>query len=1196
MSHLYLPRINPGNGIEIPDMPSVWRNNGLRVIKEISDGIAIDESANTLEVSSIPDIYARPLTFFNALKSDNHPLRERAIQEWRGLISLLALHKFNTNLDRVTITPVSLGEETFSRALKNLAPSAIQLEKNGIRYNWTDILLIKYDNIPLGAFAPGTLVFTSADYHQKLKGTAFPLMDENGYLKAPGKGDGIEFVGEWLEWFKREYNQLANTQENNTNKDYEKAGILNAHLEEWINEIKRVLDINPSEDIHSDEINISEVPLEIASSSFLPKYSIYQLLLRPLVKNTDYVGAGNKSDYALKQARNYSGYTEVVVITASELAKDKRLWEVTKPSQLNKDTVSLLTTFFKEASGTKINNVNLQNDNAIWIRPEMYFLTDILLDSDNKKILLESEQYLNGDNTRFVLPFKKEILHFFSPEDIREVLKPRFELSETGDKITFYFYLPLVGSTLPIEVKKTYKLKGNNTGEGIIRPIKVPVLDIFPDYLGDFWSQYFVFAGGMGDYKYTPVNYRHNENFIQYEPIRKTLSNSQLSGEIIKVSGYDCFPEAIEIMNANAHNMAGLVLVSRKPENPESKPDMTPEGRPFREECTVGVDFGTSNTNVFIKAGNNTAKRMDFEFSKYKRKLFASNEIESNAISHMFFVPDNDVKLPIPTALKAYLNGVHNHPFLDYFIYFPNAPKYPENVYTGIKWEATIDRTEAFLKSLIFLILVKVIRDRYNKISFKCTYPKSFSGDKQNAFRMCWSNLLNGVFYTDGPDKFSNQMLYSLRGSLQNRGTKIAIDTPNGTFSLDTNPDFIYEGIAAGEYFSLSGISNPIADKVRGAVCIDIGGGSTDYSIWLNDKIVFDTSVKLAGDVLSKFLYSNVRARTLLFSKEAVDSLNEAAIGREEQRLGAFESRLNYILKNEEGSILRQLGANANDPDIIALRKLLIIQFSALATYAAHICLVVNQQNDKRLSGNFEFNGVRLHWGGNAAKLINWIDHGKFSKDGTASGFLNRVFFRALTDGELDKSVVFGKINSLEQILSSGHKDEAAGGAVYSSDFSLNSNNSFTSNANEDFANESWDVGTYNSTNNSGVSFDDSWENDDEKIIIGEKIYLENNETFEHFRLTSINEIISKNKVNYLRSDLSQLNKLLYFINGYGASIGLFSKGEFNLSPSDYREIDQVVLRDVNNLLRENESERVLEPIFIYEIQELIRRTILKYK
>lgn len=1184
MSHLYLPRINPGAGIAIPDTPAVWIDNDRRIIKDISDGIAIDESANTREVSSIPDIYARPLTFLSALKSDNHPLRQRTIQEWRGLISLLALHKFNSNLDRVTITPVPLGDETFSRALKNLAPTPIQLEKSGTQYRWTDILLIRYDDIPLGAFSPGTLVFTSADYHQQLRSTAFPLMDENGYLKAPDKGDGIEFVGEWLEWFKREYNQLANTRETHHNKDYEYAGILNAHVESWISEIRRTLGIGVGEDIHSEDVNISEAPLEIASSAFLPKYHIYQLLLRPLVKNTDYTGAGNKSDYALSPKRNCSEYKEIVVITASELAKDKRLWEVTKPSQLNKDTVSLLTTFFKEASGIKINNVNLEINNAIWVRPEMYFLSDILLDSENKQILSASEQMLNGGNTRFVLPFRKEILHFFSPEDIQEVLKPRFELSETGDKVTFYFYLPLVGGT-SVEVKKLYRAKGNNTGEGVIRSIKVPVLDIFPDYLGDFWSQYFVFSGDRGDYRYTPVNYR--QSGVQQEPLRKTQTASQFSGDIIKVSGYDCFPEAIEIINANTQNIAGLVLISRKPENPDSKPDMTPKGRPFRDECTIGVDFGTSNTNVFIKVGN-SSQRVDFEFSKYKRRLFASNETDSEKISQLFFVPDHDVKLPVPTALKAYLNGVHNDLLLDYFIYFPHAPKYPENVYTGIKWEGTIDRTEAFLKSLIFLLLAKIIRERYSRVTIKCTFPKSFSLDKQNAFKMCWNNLLMGIFYAEGRDSFSNQVLYGPAGALSTRGDQITIDTANGTFTLDTNPEFIYEGIAAGEYFSLEGISNPIADKARGAVCIDIGGGTTDYSVWLDDEIVFDTSVKLAGDILSKFLSGNARARGLLFSKEAVDSLNEAVKDPNEE---SFKSRLNYILKNEEGAILKQLGANANDPDIIGLRKLLIIQFSALATYAAHICLVVNQQKQKKLAENFAFNGIRLHWGGNAAKLINWIDHGRFTKEGTAAGFLNRAFYRALTDSELTNDIVFGKIAELEQVLSSGHKDEAAGGAVYSTSGSP-AKTGESSGAGL-FGNEDWDTQSYKTNN--GVSFTDNWPGD-EKIILGEKIYLKNDGVYEHYRSASVSDIIANDQVMFVRSDLSQLGKLLYFINGYGASIGLFNKGEFNLSQSDYREIDQVVLRNIYNLAREQESERVLEPVFIYEIRELIRRTILKYK
>lgn len=1166
MSHLYLPRINPGAGIAMPDTPAVWIDNDRRIIKDISDGIAIDESAGSREVSSIPDIYARPLTFLSALRSDNHPLRERTIQEWRGLISLLALHKFNTNLDRVTITPVSLGEETFSRALKNLAPSPIQLEKNGTRYKWTDILLIKYDDIPLGAFAPGTLVFTSADYHQRLKKTAFPLMDGNGYLKAPEKGDGIEFVGEWLEWFKREYNQQANTEESNTNKDYEYAGVLNAHLEDWIGEIRETLAVGAGEDIHSEEVNISEAPLEIASSSFLPRYNIYQLLLRPLVKNKDHVGKSNKSDYALlhKKGRNYPGYTEVVVITASELAKDKRLWEVTKPSQLNKDTVSLLTTFFKEASGTKINNVNLQNDNAIWIRPEMYFLTDVLLDSDNKQLLSESEQLLNGGDTRFVLPFKKEILHFFSPEDIQEILKPRFELSETGDKVTFYFYLPLIGGAT-IEIKKLYRHKGNNTGEGIIRSIKVPVLDIFPDYLGDFWSQYFVLNSSVSnEEKATPVNYANSYGIESishsFEESNNGVSATTYHAEVIKLSGRNSFPEAFEIHKEG--QPLGLILAKKE------KPDNFSES-----ETIVGIDFGTSNTNIYLlNQEMELAERLKFSFSQNVRSFTNADPSFRRKIAQYFFVPTEDVILPTPTALRIFNTGVHKNLLLDFFVFFPFDFKYPSNVQTNIKWDSD-QYTALFIKSLLFLILVELVKERRGKVKFRFSFPKSFNIGKRSDYERVWRQALNGIGYEE-----NNQEDLIDKIACITYGNGEYMTTGYGNFSIDNTIDSITEGVAAGEYFSSRKIIDDPAKRASRYdcdICLDIGGGTSDFSIWFNNDIQFDTSVLLAGKNIAAIFKTNPRIKRLLFSEKAVEALEEV-----KNNDILFSSRLNYILKKEEKQITSNLVKQINNQDIKWMRWMLTIEFAALSYYAAHLVLALNTKLSGRLTSSITESGIKLFFGGNAAKFISWIDFGDYSDSGFAAKFLKAVFANAINDKALEDKALKPFLTGLVQ--SPGHKDEASGGTVVhipAGNFDQE----------EVLAEDEIDELTigYGEENDDGrLKFVHG-----ETLKIADKRYLPYDNVSDDLLFTATNECL------FRETEMLQFDRFITIINGIGTKLGLINDSDkINLSLAQRNAIKQEIRSEILKQASYKKEQRLIEPVFISEVKLLFEYLFLKVK
>jgi hypothetical protein len=171
--HFFLPELD--SNIPVPKNYSQWSNNDRKIILGISDGILIDDQALTRGVSSIPDIWARPLLFQSAVRSGSkHPLRKRCVQEWRGIMSLLALHKVKPELANLEIVSVQLDTETFSTALKNLTPNSVQLEK-GVQYDWTNVLMVRFDGIPLGAFSPTTLLYTGADYNKKLKSRPFPL-------------------------------------------------------------------------------------------------------------------------------------------------------------------------------------------------------------------------------------------------------------------------------------------------------------------------------------------------------------------------------------------------------------------------------------------------------------------------------------------------------------------------------------------------------------------------------------------------------------------------------------------------------------------------------------------------------------------------------------------------------------------------------------------------------------------------------------------------------------------------------------------------------------------------------------------------------------------------------------------------------------------------------------------------------------
>ena len=1176
--HLYLPKLRSGaNGANIdePVSGAVWEDKSKKIILSISDGIEIDESVHTRGVSSIPDIYARPLTFLSALRSEKHPLRNLILQEWKGLISLLALHRFNQDLNKLTIVPISLStvsgqaesqDNNFVKALKNLAPRKIRLQKNGVEYDWTDVLLIKFEDISIGAFSPATLVYTSADYNEKLKTKSFPLKDENGYLKPPSVSDGLEFVGEWLAWFINQFDNYANGEDNKNDKQHEYAYYLKKILKDWKVEINQQFGLNGSENIDTSRVRISDEPIEILPSSFLPKYDIYKLLLTPLVKDESFVGSQHKSEYALKPSRNTSGYSEVVVISPALLAQDKVLWEVTKPSQLNKDTTTLINSFFKEASGTRINNVNLQNENAIWIRPELYFLTKTLLKAKHGEILPYGETYLNGNNNNYILPLKKEILQFFSPEDIRDVLKPRYDLRD--DKIIFSFNLPLINNQ-SIEIKKVFKTRSAAEDEGQIVEIDVPVLEIFPDYLGDFWCQYFVLFGNNEKFKITPLNFEFKTHIYRKQQTKSYNNQTADKSEIIRITGYNCFPEAIGIDAVGNNTPMGVIFL---------KKDEAMKTKSFDQRCTIGIDFGTSNTNIYKKVEDN-AERLKFHFADNLRRVLNSDNATRQKLTQLFFIPATYQDLPVPTALRIFHAGVTENLLLDYFIYFPDEYKYPDNVYTNLKWDDDNTKVNIFLNALIFLLLIDIIRERYFDISFRCTFPKSFSGDRKLAYERAWEKVLSSIFYqqkTATSEINDNQFIYVTNDNLDIRGDEYKLKTlSNNNLIINVRPLFKTEGIAAGEYFSskiVSDAGKSKADRVRGAVCIDVGGGTTDYSIWFANEIKFDCSVLLAGKQLSKLIQDNSRVRDILFSEEAKEALNETK-GNEEK----FSSRLNFILKKEEADITNKLGKNANNKDIAWLRRALAIEFGALSFYAGHICLALNDHLNGEFSNKVGTSGIKLHWGGNAAKLINWIDFGKYINDGTASTFLNMMFYNAIVDEEIGKKS-FADPYHLDQVQSPGHKDEASGGVIFI-DNDLQSVTTAVSTA------QKFKVG--NVASKSLVP---------EGIVIGENVLLTAEELF-HYDVVPENKLFQNGIAKIERSNLVQIKKFIFLINEIGKVTGLFPEGyQVNLTPAEYADIESEVINNLTKQAQRKPENRLFEPVFILEVRALLDKLSHKMK
>ncbi|MCD4734645.1 MAG: hypothetical protein K8R53_01255 [Bacteroidales bacterium] len=1146
MSHFYLPKLDSKANITVPRQPAHWHNNAKKVILGISDGIIIDEHAVTRGVSSIPDIWARPLLFQSAIRPNSkHPLRKRCLQEWRGLLSLLALHKIKPELADFEVIPVSLDSETFSTALINLAPKNIQLEQDKF-YQWTDILMIRFGGIPLGAFSPTTLIYSGADYNSELLKLPFPFKDEEGYLVPPEtKEDGIEYVGEWLYNLQKKINTFFYSDQKNP--DHQIIGTINELIDSWLKEIRQKTGYKEDAEIDVKKYKVSEDAIEVGGiSPFLNEYKIFELLLHPLREDTSFGLEIPKSDVLLQSSRTTD--KEVVVITEKLLSEPINIWRELRPKSLGENPKEIIDNFFKDETSNIINNIDIGVDNGFWIRPELFFLSNKLIKSRGVEILNAEEEEFNI-STKYILPFRKEILNFFSPQEIKEKLKPAYK--EDSGVIKFSFYLP-VGNK-EIKVEKTYKSKITQPGEGEIEEITIPVVDIFPNYLGINWKKYFLFQGNAEAYNIKPLLYNNDSTILSREREYKKDARSQ-TVRIYQTTGDNSFPEGIEICNSQNIPM-GLILLDR-----------IDQRQGLKHHWKVGIDFGTSNTNVYLKTDtSDVAESWQYNFPEYYRSVTNSDPELRTDILEEYFFPTRKIKLPIPTTLKMYNLALRDSMVLDYFIYHPIEYKFPENVLSDIKWDGEGERkTEYFLESLLFLILIEIVKNGVLDVQLGCSYPKAFSETNINVFKREWESVFEKLLKPD--TETSNRWLLDVHGdTADDNDKKIKIH----------KPVFVTEGIAAGEYFANEYTIPNIhlrANKEIAAICLDVGGSTTDISIWFRNNIEFDASVLLAGKEISSLIQKNNRVRELLFSKNAAIALED-----KKNEPAYFSARLNLILQDEEKHIINNLVKYANNKDIQWLRQIIALEFAALSYYTAQLCIAT----DERINGllkRISEDGICLHWGGNAAKLLNWIEFGEFDPQGKgiASKMLNSAFYYCLYDKALkDKSI---QPKSLGQLPSPRHKAEASGGLVVMN------------------LDDTWNISS-DSNANSEFSLDfeiPDFEEGDQiipsGIVSGENLeFTDKTEIVPFYLQVANSDFFGENRTKLVKTTLERLTRFVNIFNFIGIKFGLFTEDtKIDMGYEEKRIIKDGVLKQFIRMQSLRESQRVIEPVFIMETKLLL--------
>jgi len=250
---------------------------------------------------------------------------------------------------------------------------------------------------------------------------------------------------------------------------------------------------------------------------------------------------------------------------------------------------------------------------------------------------------------------------------------------------------------------------------------------------------------------------------------------------------------------------------------------------------TVGVDFGTSFTNVYYRADNQSPKPL--LLSSLSHKVTGTSETRRMEVLYSSFMPPESEDFPISTILTIKEGGGQGRPVIDGRIHF-GAKRNPESIddpeldyiITDLKWKTRNPReliyNQLFLRNLALLISTEAARAHIRKIEWIVSHPSSLSSWDRENYRANWEKIVGELNAKTG----MNHVLDS--------------QCP------------CTEASAVAQYFV---VKQEGRENLAYTTCIDMGrdmsGESSDISIWQKNQLIHQCSTQLAGrDLFSQFM------------------------------------------------------------------------------------------------------------------------------------------------------------------------------------------------------------------------------------------------------------------------------------------------------------------------------------------------------
>ncbi|NEP83596.1 MAG: hypothetical protein F6K39_38985, partial [Okeania sp. SIO3B3] len=88
---LVLPKLKRDSDVRASDTPGKWDAQQKKAFQDVASSLDYKAPGAVKSVSSVPTMWARPLSMEMALHNPYYPIRAEMVQQWQGMLAALAL-------------------------------------------------------------------------------------------------------------------------------------------------------------------------------------------------------------------------------------------------------------------------------------------------------------------------------------------------------------------------------------------------------------------------------------------------------------------------------------------------------------------------------------------------------------------------------------------------------------------------------------------------------------------------------------------------------------------------------------------------------------------------------------------------------------------------------------------------------------------------------------------------------------------------------------------------------------------------------------------------------------------------------------------------------------------------------------------------------------------------------------------------